>query len=205
VFPVVARDISFALLALAAAATGCAPLDGEGEGDLEVTTGAYGESTCGTAPLNAGFSGGVSPAFVIGPTYGSPTCTGAAIIAIVNYSSNFVGAGDVPGGTWTEWADVVPTTQAACQAAAVYTAVSVLGSSQWNYCGQKVGFGHWIQIPGWTPFCSPPAVAWTASQSGECGLEAGKTYKFMYRAINGPLNGPTRKVRIESRPPVFVH
>ena len=55
--PVLARAIAFALVTVAGAATGCAPQDGESEGDLAVTTSAYGESTCGTAPLNAGTVG----------------------------------------------------------------------------------------------------------------------------------------------------
>jgi hypothetical protein len=128
-------------------------------------------------------------------TYGSRACTRAAIVDINNYSSTYLGPGDVPGGTWVEWADALPTTQSACTSAYLRSDLYTLQGNSWVFAATKTGVNSWL-----LGSCQVGSVNW-----GSANVQAGQSIRIVSQALtSATLAGLRRKVRIESRRPVII-
>ena len=170
-------------------------LDDQAETDVETEVGAIGQTTCATTAANAQFTGGAVPAWVSTQTYGSRACTRAAIVDINNHSSTYLGPGDVPGGTWIEWADAAPTTSAACTSAYVRSDLYVRQGDSWVFAATQTGTNLWILNS-----CSVGSINW-----GSGSVQAGQSIRIVSQALtSSTATGFRRKLRVESRPPVII-
>jgi len=191
----VTRLMSIGLMPLMTSLVGCGEmLDDQADTDVETEVGAIGQTTCATAAADATFTGGAVPAWVSTQTYGTRACTRAAIIDINNYSSSYLGPGDVPGGTWIEWADATPTTQSACTSAYLRSDLYTRQGNSWVFAATKTGVNSWILG------CQVGSINW-----GSANVQAGQSIRIVSQALtNSTPTSFRRKVRIESRRPVII-
>jgi hypothetical protein len=149
----------------------------DGEEAVMSTSAGIGEAACADAPGGLQFDGGAN-VFVY--PYSDASCYKAMRVTIVDYSSEYLGPGDVPGGTDVSWADAhrqggpaLPTTQAACEKLWVRADLYRLSGAGWLTVASKSSRGVW------SGGCQAPTVSFTEKVSSTEGeLYAGTTYRI---------------------------
>lgn len=181
----------------AIATAGCAAEDSsDGQGATGELAQAIG-TECSAASTTAAFVGGAN--YTSPQTYSTTSCFKAVVVDISNYSSTFLGAGNVAGGTYISWADSAPTTQAACTSSWVRADLFVWQNNAWTYKGFKTATGIWTPFFG-SFFCETAQVGFTAPD-----LVAGNTYRIAATARTAATSdAATRKVSVLSEPPVII-
>jgi hypothetical protein len=155
---------------------------------------------CSGAAATVTFNGGAN--FTSPQTYDTASCFKAVVVDINNYSASFLGAGDVPGGTYISWADGGLGTPSACSASWVRTDLFVWNAG-WVYLGFRDSHGSWVAGDPTDPFNLSGCLFQAGTGYTAADLQAGKSYRIAATARTAATSAAaTRRVRLVSQAPV---
>jgi hypothetical protein len=157
---------------------------------------------CSGANPTVTFNGGAN--YTSPQTYDTASCFKAVVVDITSYAASFLGAGDVPGGTYISWADSLPTTAAACTSSWVRSDLFVWNAG-WVYVGPRESHGAWVAPDPSDPFSLSGCLFTPGTSYTAADLQAGKTYRIAATARTAASSSAaTRRVRVVSQAPVII-
>lgn len=157
---------------------------------------------CAMANPTAIFNGGAN--YLSGAHYDTPNCWKAVVIDINNYSAEFLGPGNIPGGTVVSAPTGAALEQARCGSSWTKAYLFEKVNNDWVPKKSVFESAVWVPPGGLWPngYCAWPSVQFTAAD-----LQAGKSYRVAAsnREAVPPFGITTHQVSVKSVKPLVIN